>query len=135
MTIFSTTLAGFNFATNDPNNSVNGRSILALASIGAAGVAPFGVAPGIIPGVTGCPTNVRADGLSLGPSVPLYFAPAIPPAAVETINQNPNWLQAASEGAPNPQFPASPAVVPAASLGPQTLPPVEGGANIASTIA
>jgi len=70
-TPFNTTLPGFSFSYNDPNNSVNGRAVGLLASIGGAGSTTnvgqpgFGTAPGAIPGTTNVPSNVRADGLAL----------------------------------------------------------------------
>jgi hypothetical protein len=135
MTIFSSPLPGFAFCTNDLNNSVNGRSILALASIGAGGVAPFGVPPGTIPGVSGIATNVRADGLAFGDGGPNAPAP-VPPASVEVVSQHANWLECVGGGAagsgatPDTGAPVLTGVsVPIVSI------PNYGNANIASTIA
>lgn len=132
MTIFATPLPGFAFCTNDLNNAVNGRSILALASIGAGGVAPFGVPPGTIPGTTGVATNTRADGLAFGDGGPNAPAP-VPPAAVELISQHANWLECAGGGAPTVQADSGSPIQ--AGTVPQVFAPNFGNANIASTIA
>lgn len=96
-TVFNTTLPGFSFQYNDPNNSVNGRAVALLASIGAGGSVAsvgqpgFGTASGSIPGTTGAASNVRADGLAL----------STPAAAQLGAFANNNWLPTVSDGIAN----------------------------------
>ena len=100
-TVFNTTLAGFNFCYNDPNNPTNGRAVLALASLGlgdtvtpVVGEPGFGTPPGNIPGAPGntaAPQNARADGLDVS---------SVAAAQLGNLINN-RWLPLVSNGTAN----------------------------------